>query len=79
MLNLTKKRKLWPWNYFLTKILTTRKFDYTFNSAAVQLNLTENFGHASAFMSCKIIFQLINALAFIKQLTNYTGNERERG
>ena len=26
-------------------------FDHTFNSAAVQLNWTENFGHASPFMS----------------------------
>ena len=61
------------------KLFLDENFDCTFNSAAVQLNLTENFGHASAFMSWKIIFQLINALAFIKQLTNYTGNERERG
>ena len=46
------------------KLFLDENFDCTFNSAAVQLNLTENFGHASAF---------------IKQLTNYTGNERERG
>ena len=29
-------------------------FDQTFNSAAVQLNWTENFGHASPFMTKKI-------------------------
>ena len=69
------------------KLFLDENFDYTkiwlhlqfCRCSTKQKNLTENFGHASAFMSWKIIFQLINALAFIKQLTNYTGNERERG
>ena len=54
------------------KLFLDENFDYTkiwlhlqfCRCSTKQKNLTENFGHASAF---------------IKQLTNYTGNERERG
>ena len=67
MLNLTKKRKLWPWNYSLTKILTTRKFWLHLQFCRCSTK------HDRKFWPCKCIYnyELKN-----KQLANYTGNER---